>query len=261
MHVGLIGFGSIGRALVQRMPQGLVSEFTVMQRRSTTDPVPSVSFVTSLPDLLARNPDLVVECAGHEALRDYLPDILMAGIPAVPASLGAFSDPDFLRIAQSAAKAGRCSLIFPSGAIGGLDILRALLHAGDVQVSYRGTKPPRAWKGSPAEAKLDLDRLTERTVFYEGTAGDAARDYPKNANVVAALALAGPGFDKVRVELIADPDATGNTHSYDVSSPVCSYHMTIDNAASKGNARTSETTVLSLIEEVRIFAQGKDLSP
>lgn len=260
MHLGLIGFGSIGRTLVHRMPPGLVSGFTVLQRRSTSEPVPSVSFVTSLPDLLARTPDLVVECAGHQALRDHLADILMAGIPVVPASLGAFSDPDFLRTAQSAAKAGRCALIFPSGAIGGLDLLRALSHAGDVQVSYRGTKPPLAWKGSPAEAQLDLDRLTERTVFYAGTARDAARDYPKNANVVAALALAGPGFDGVRVELVADPDAAGNTHSYDVTSPVCSYHMTIDNAASKGNARTSETTVLSLIDEIRTFAQGKDLS-
>lgn len=251
MHLGLIGFGSIGRALVERMPSDVVSEITVLQRRPVTEQVPKVTFVADLSDILARHADVIVECAGHQALHAYLPKILSAGVPIIPASLGAFSDPDLLVLTE----AFPAQTIFPSGAIGGLDILRALAGAGDVDVIYRGIKPPKAWKGSPTAAQIDLDALTDRKVFFSGTAREAAQSYPKNANVVAALALAGPGFEGVQVELIADPAAEGNTHRYEVASPVCRYEMKIVNAATAGNARTSETTILSLLEEVKAFSK------
>ena len=69
-----------------------------------------------------------------------------------------------------------------------------------------------AWRGSPAEKLADLDRLTERTLLYEGTARDAALGFPQNANVAATIALAGLGFEATRVELVADPNAPGNIH-------------------------------------------------
>ncbi|MEL6886786.1 MAG: aspartate dehydrogenase [Pseudomonadota bacterium] len=254
MHLGLIGYGSIGRALVDRMPDGVVSEYSVLVRRAVA-PEPGVAFIAQLDELLNRRPDLIVECAGHDALRDCLLPALGAGIPVIAASLGAFSDDGFLTSAWDAARANSSELILPSGAIGGLDILRAVAGAGDVQVSYRGIKPPAAWQGSPAEGQVNLDTLDARTVFFSGTGREAVQRFPRNANVVAALALAGPGFDAVQVELIADPQATGNSHSYTVTSALCTYHMAIDNAPSTGNARTSETTVLSIVQEVLAFAR------
>lgn len=254
MHLGIIGYGSIGQALAARLPRDLVPEVSVLVRRAVSGPQ-DVLFLQSRDALLAARPDLVVECAGHGAARDHLVPLLEAGIPVMPASLGVFSDDSFRQAVPTAAERGGSEVIFPSGAIGGLDILRAVSAGGDAAVTYRGIKPPVAWKGSPAEALVDLDALTERHVFFAGSARDAAGRFPKNANVVAALALAGPGFDAVRVELIADPAAPGNTHSYAVTSPACSYEMRIDNAASAGNARTSETTILSLLAEVTAFAR------
>ena len=61
-----------------------------------------------------------------------------------------------------------------SGAIGGLDILRTGGRAGLSRGVYRGVKPPAAWKGSPAEDAVDLDALTEPTVFFEGDAAEAS---------------------------------------------------------------------------------------
>ena len=254
MHLGLIGYGNIGQELIRRMPRDVVSEITVLQRRETT-PKQGIMFVHSITDLIDARPSLVVECAGHAAAENYLIPLLQAGLPVMPASLGVFSDESFLQDARAAAQQSQSELIIPSGAIGGLDILRAVATSSDAQATYRGTKPPSAWKGSPAEEVVELDTLTEQKVFFTGSARDAAAAYPKNANVVAALALAGPGFDRVSVELIADPAATSNEHSYEVMSSICSYHMTIQNAASAGNARTSETTILSLLCEVQAFSQ------
>lgn len=97
---------------------------------------------------------------------------------------------------------------------------------------------------------MDLDRLTEATVFFAGTARQAARSYPKNANVAATLALAGAGFETTKVELVADPDAPGNGHAYEVQSPLARFSVTIENAASGGNAKTSVATVYSVLREI-----------
>jgi aspartate dehydrogenase len=118
-------------------------------------------------------------------------------------------------------------------------------------VSYRGIKPPRAWAGTPAAAQVDLDTLDRAATFFRGDARQAARDYPKNANVAATLALAGAGFEATRVELVADPAAPGNVHEYSVTSPLASYSIRIENKASAGNAKTSVATVFSVLREIR----------
>ena len=90
----------------------------------------------------------------------------------------------------------------PPAAAGGRD-RRPRCNRGDAPrgahlVRYRSRKPPAAWRGSPAEEVVDLGKLAAPTVLYTGSAGEAALLYPQNANVAAAVALAGLGFEPPR---------------------------------------------------------------
>ena len=140
---------------------------------------PSLDFVTTTAALIAANPDLVVECAGHSAVRDHVATILQAGQDVVIASIAALADEplsDQIIVAERAAKS---RIILPNGAIDGLDMLRALVLAGDVDVTYRGVKPPAAWKGSRAADLVNLDKLERAETFFVGPGRDAAIAFPK----------------------------------------------------------------------------------
>jgi aspartate dehydrogenase len=252
VRIGLIGYGNIGAALAARLTE---DELCILVRPGRGEAVreacPGAEVVERTAALIRFAPDLVVECAGQGAVSGIVPDVLQAGFDTVVLSVGALADPATETALRDAA--GKARLILAPGAIGGVDLLAALAKDGAVTVRYRGIKPPKAWAGTPAETLLDLDALTTATPFFEGTARDAARTYPKNANVAATLALAGAGFDATKVTLIADPAASGNRHEYDVEGAAGRFSMRIEGAASSGNARTSATTILSALREIDNF--------
>ena len=137
-------------------------------------------------------------------------------------------------------------LFLPSGAVGGVDILAAARLSGIEDVVYTSRKPPRAWCGTPAERLLDLDALMGEAMFFEGTARAAARDYPQNANVAATVALAGAGFERTKVRLIADPHVQRNVHEVSVRSSCADFHVRIEGKPSPTNPKTSLPTAFSI---------------
>ena len=254
MHLGLIGFGAIGQSLA-RLSAGLetpLAGLTVLVRPNALARVEAAGLTATadLDSFLATRPDLIIECAGHSAVEAYVPTCLSAGIDTVIASVGALTDTAlFDRITEAARSSGARATIAP-GAVGGIDLLSALRASGIDVVRYTGRKPPQAWAGSPAEDLLDLNGLTEATPFFQGTAREAARRFPKNANVAATVAFAGLGLDATDATLIADPGAPGNIHEVQVEARDAGFTIRIEGRAS-ANARTSATTALSLLREVR----------
>jgi aspartate dehydrogenase len=244
VRLAAIGYGAMAQALetaLARRGDGL--RLNAVLTRSPTAEGPTR--FASVADLIAARPQLVVECASHTAVRETVPPLLAAGIDVVVASIGA------VRKLDAAAAAGNARLTVASGAIGGLDALRAARLAGLDTVIYEGRKPPVAWRGTPAETALDLDALTSEAVVFEGTAQVSATLYPKNANVTAAVALAGIGFERTRVKLIADPAARGNSHALTAEGAFGRFHITLANAALPGNPKTSWLAALSVEQEIR----------
>jgi len=194
--------------------------------------------------------DLAVDCAGHPALRQHGEAILSRGINLVSVSSGALADADLHGRLVAAAQHGGTQLRVVSGAIGSLDVLAAGSVGELTKVTYRGRKPPQGWRGSPAEAKLDLDLLTEAAVHFSGSARNAALEYPKNANVAASVALAGIGFDDTHVELVADPGVTRNVHEIVAEGDFGRFEFRIEGNSLPDNPRSSAITAMSVVREI-----------
>lgn len=194
--------------------------------------------------------DLAVDCAGHPALRQHGEAILARGIDLVSVSSGALADAGLYDKLAAAARRGGAQLRVVSGAIGALDALSAGSVGALTRVTYRGRKPPKGWRGSAAESKLDLDALSEATVHFSGSARNAALEYPKNANVAASVALAGVGFDDTIVELIADPDTDRNVHEIVAEGDFGRFEFRIEGKSLPDNPRSSAITAMSVVREI-----------
>lgn len=261
--VAVIGFGAMAQSLARTlgsMPRG-PRIGSVLVRPGGRPALPEgLVLHRDLDALIAAAPPLVVECAGHAAVRDLVPAILSAGRDVVIASVGALSDDRTRkRLADAADRPGAGRLRIAAGAIGGLDVLRAARHAGLDEVRYTGRKPPRAWAGTPAEDLLDLEGLDAPRTFFRGMPRDAARDYPKNTNVTAAVALAGIGFDRTEVSLVADPTVTRNSHEVSARGAFGEMAITLINAPLPDNPRTSWLAALSVAEEIRRHFARSDM--
>lgn len=219
--VAIIGRGAIGRWIAARLE----------------GPVVVVGRDDPLPDGV----DLVVEAAGHEALSAYGPQALACGADLLVASIGALADPELEERLYAAAGPGR--LILPAGALVGIDALAAAREGGLDAVTYTARKPA---------ATLLPDRaLTAAEVILDGTAREAARAFPKSSNVAATVALAGLGFERTRVQVIADPDLTVNRHTITARGAFGSFEATVDGLPLPDNPRSSSLTAMSLLRSIR----------
>lgn len=249
MKIGLIGNGAIAGFVRDTIDQTShkIAAVLVRSERVPENPALFVNSVEGLPNDL----DLVIDCAGHTALAAHGPEILKRGLNLITVSLGALADPHLYASLEKAAIKGNARLHLASGAIGALDCLQAA-HVGAIHnVTYVGRKPPQGWLGSPAEAKIDLDGLKAGAeTHFEGTARQAALAYPKNANVAAAVALAGVGFDATQVQLIADADVSANTHEVNATGDFGSFHFQISGQSLPDNPRSSALAAMSILSKL-----------
>jgi aspartate dehydrogenase len=191
--------------------------------------------------------DLVVECAGHGAIEEHVIPALERGVPCLVASVGALSLPGVAERLEQAARRGRTQAQLLSGAIAGIDARAAARVGGLESVVYTGRKPPQAWKGTPAERECDLDALKAPYCIFDGTAEQAARLYPKNANVAATLSFAGLGLQRTRVQLYADPGVQENVHHVQATGAFGSLDITVRGKPLPANPKTSALTVYSIV--------------
>ncbi len=244
----LIGYGALAHYVVEHLHTHTSLRLSgILQPPEHQVPVPKGVESGSRPEDFSFTPEVVLELASHEAVREWGPVFLEAGADFGLVSIGALAEASTLERLQTAAAAGGAQVHALSGAIGAMDALASAKVGGLEQVLYCSRKPVRGWKGTPAEAVLDLDSLTEATPHFTGSAREAALRYPKNANVAATVALSGIGFEATQVELIADPEATGNTHEVRAQGGFGELQFRITGLPIPGNPKSSALTAMCAV--------------
>lgn len=259
-RIALVGFGAMGQELTRQLssdslieivqivvPKAFMAEATA--KAIALCPHAQVSEALDLSG--GNRPSLLVECAGHSALREHVLPALEGGVPCIVASVGALCDPEMAFNLEQAARAGGSRIRLISGALGALDALAAASVGQIDRVLYTGRKPPMSWTDTPVESLHDLRNIKAPTVIFEGHARDAARLFPKNSNVAASIALAGVGFESTRVKLLADPTISHNVHSLMVLGSFGEFQIELKNLPLAANPKTSALTVNSLIRTIR----------
>jgi aspartate dehydrogenase len=249
MRAGIIGGGTIARLFLEHIQRGELGDTRVgailgrnaTSRGKTLAREYGVPFVTSLEELIAERPDVVVEAASHEAVHRYAEPLLAKGIAVIVLSGGALCDDALRETLEQAARKSGASLYVPSGGIGGLDALKAACIGGVDEVTIAVTKPPAAWKGiAYVEALgIDLNRLSEPYVLFDGTAREGVPHFPANVNIAAVLSLAGIGFDRTRLKVVADPALQYNTHFIEVRGATGNISIKLENVPAPDNPKTA----------------------
>jgi aspartate dehydrogenase len=200
-----------------------------------------IAFVNTVEALIATKPDVVVEAASHAAVRDYCVTLLERGIGVIVLSGGALADDELRQRLERAAEKTRAMLYVPSGGIAGLDALKAACISGVDEVSITVMKPPAAWKNIDYVEQLgvELDHLTAPTTLYDGPARSGVPLFPANVNIAAVLSMAGVGFDRTRLKVVADPALKYNTHLIEVRGSSGNITVKLENVPAPENPKTA----------------------
>jgi aspartate dehydrogenase len=256
LRVGVAGLGAVGLDVARRLIDGDVpglalAAVAVRDADKARSKLPQIGDLVALRTAtsLADDCDIVVECLPPALFRDVAISAIDKGRIFMPLSVAQLLNNGDL-VERAKEKGAR--IIVPTGALLGLDAVRAAAEGTIHSVKMVTRKPPAGLEGAPylLEGKISVAGLTEPKKVFDGSARDGARGFPTNVNVAAALSLAGIGPDKTRLEIWADPTVTRNTHTITVDADAMRFTMTIESVPSE-NPRTGKSVAPSTIAALR----------
>ncbi|QHN08003.1 aspartate dehydrogenase [Methanothermobacter sp. THM-2] len=249
MIVGIVGCGAIANLITGFVRDGRVPVelgFFYDRDLERAENLASMVDGTAVLDVADMLPhvDLVVEAASPEAVRELVPGILEAGRDVVVMSVGALMDPELRSLLEKKASENNAEIHVPSGAIVGLDGLKAASMGSIKSVKLVTRKPPRS-------LGISMD---EKKVLYTGKASEAVKRFPLNINVAAALSLA-CGRD-IDVEIIADPAVDRNVHEVTVKGDFGEFKTITENVRCSINPKTSVMAAYSAIRLLKSLSEN-----
>jgi aspartate dehydrogenase len=205
--------------------------------------------VVLLAELAARA-EVIVECAPAKVFAEVAGPAIERGRILMPLSVGALLD--HMGLVERAAQTG-ARILVPTGALIGLDTVRAMAEGEIRRVTLETRKPPAGLAGAPylLENGIDISHLAGPLRVFRGSACEAAKGFPANVNVAAALALAGIGPDRTEVEVWADPGIDRNQQSVTIESDAGEATMTMRNIPSAENPKTGRIVAQSVLSSLR----------
>jgi aspartate dehydrogenase len=255
LRVGLAGLGAVGLDVGRRIEAGIdglaLAAVAVRDVEKAKKNLPGVGGrITVVPlEQLAETCDVVVEGLPPALFRDVAKATIERGRIFMPLSVGQLLENwDFVtRAKQTGAR-----ILVPTGALIGLDAVRAAAEGTINSVTMITRKPPNGLEGAPylVANNISVKNLNGPHKVFDGSAREGARGFPANVNVAAALSLAGIGPDRTRLEIWADPALDRNTHRIEVDADTARFSMSIENIPSD-NPRTGRIVSLSTVAALR----------
>jgi len=254
LRVGLAGLGAVGLEVARRLIAGVpgltlaaVATRDEAKARHALPELASIPFKAATA--LADDCDVVVECLPPALFRDVAVSAIDKGRIFMPLSVAQLLD-NWDLIERAREKSAR--ILPPTGALIGLDAVRAAAEGTINSITMITRKPPAGLEGAPylIERGISLAGLKEPLKVFDGSAREGARGFPANVNVAAALSLAGIGPDRTRLQIWADPTITRNTHRIEVDADVARFSMAIEGVPS-ANPRTGRIVPLSTVAALR----------
>ena len=255
MRIGLAGLGAVGLDVAKRLIAGVpgltLSAVAVRDIEKARRALPQVGDSISVrkATTLADDCDVVVECLPPALFREVAISAIDKGRIFMPLSVAQLLENGDLieRARQNGAR-----ILVPTGALIGLDAVRAAAEGTIHSVRMVTRKPPAGLEGAPylREHGISVSNLQGPLKVFDGNAREGARGFPTNVNVAAALSLAGVGPDRTQLEIWADPAVTRNTHTISVDADTARFTMTIENIPSE-NPRTGKSVAPSTIAALR----------
>lgn len=257
--LAIAGLGAIGLKVARAVDAGAVPGITltavsakdVARGRARVAELKSPPKVVTLPEL-AEHADIIVECVPAAAFREVAEAAIARGRWFLPLSVaGLIANMDLVEKAKTTG----ARIVVPTGALIGLDTVRAMAVGKIHEVRLETRKPPAGLAGAPhlVENNIDVENLTAPLCVFRGNARAAAKAFPANVNVAAALGLAGVGPDQTQVEVWADPGVDRNHQSVTIRSDAGEAKMTIANIPSVENPRTGRIVANSVIATLQRF--------
>ena len=244
-RIGIIGCGAIGTGIAEFIQARLKTKARVValcdidlkKADFLSKKIKPRPAVTSIDDLI-RKSDLVIEAAGVNVSAEIAKKaVLRKKSVLIMSTGGLLKNPGLIK---------EPNVYIPSGAICGIDGLKAASIGRIKSVSLTTRKPLKGLKGS-----IDVDKIKKETVVYSGTAQDAVRRFPKNINVAATLSLSGLGPKKTRVRIITSPKYTRNTHEVEIEGEFGRIFTRTENLPSKSNPKTSQLAIFSALAKLK----------
>jgi len=268
LKIGIVGCGAIGTSLAKIIVKEFrgkavlsgMYDIDINKARSMASAAGlKISCVADNLKVLVSRCDLVIEAASARCSLEIARRCLSSGRDVVVMSVGGIVD-NYNSLVKLAGR-NNARLYIPSGAISGIDALKASGLGKISGVTITTIKPPKSFKSVPyiAEKKIDLAAIKKDTVLFSGTAGQAMKFFPQNINVAGILSLAGIGPKATKVRIVASPAAVRNTHEIVIESSAGKIITRTENVIHPDNPKTSYLAVLSagalirqILEPVRI---------
>jgi aspartate dehydrogenase len=263
LKIGIVGCGAIGSRIAESIKNDLKSECRLtglldichdkahqLAKRLSLKKITKSSLKQLIKDC-----ELMVEAVSAKNTRAIIHQALKARKNVLAMSVGKLLNAQAL---FTLAKANKCTLLLPSGALAGIDAIKAASLIDVRKIILTTRKPPAGFIDNPYFIKkgFDLKKIKKETVLFKGDVDTAVKLFPQNINVAATLALACQNKKKITIQIFTSPKYKTNSHEVEMIGDFGHMRTRTDNVVCPDNPKTSYLAVLSGLQTLRQFCSG-----